>query len=249
MVLNQPNYQITCSTRRALAPGFAAQILATCRVSLNARAEQLSVLDVGCGYGHTSLELAKRCQSVTAIDTCDSFVNFVRHLQAQSAVPNLRIRQQSITELDDRECYDLVVLDNTLEHVAEQELALERISVALRVGGVIYIVVPNKLWPIEVHYGLPFLSCLPLRWANLYLKLTGRGTDYTDACYAPTYFRIRRLLRNRPELSYQFVTPADISVAALGRSLHYRVGVAALRRCRWLWVISKLFLIVARRER
>ena len=235
--------------RALLAHGFATQILETCRPYLNHDGHGLSVLDVGCGYRHVSLELAKRCRLVTAIDACQSFVEFATNLQRESGVANLQIRQQSIADLDDRGCYDLVVFDNTLEHIADQKLALERASTALTVGGVMYLVVPNKLWPMEVHYGLPFLSYLPLRWANLYLRATGRGTDYSDASYAPTYFRLRRLLRSHPELSYRFGIPADISLASMGRSLHYRIGVAALRRCRWLWVVSKVFLIIARRER
>jgi len=30
-----------------------------------------------------------------------------------------------------------------------------------------------------------------------------------------------------------------------GGSWHYRWGVAAIRRCPWLWAISKAFLVIA----
>ena len=109
---------------------------------------------------------------------------------------SLEIRTSSVYEMDDAGCYDLVVLDNVLEHLPDEPReALELLSRSLRPGGAIYILVPSKLWPIEVHYYLPFLSYLPLRLANWYLRLTGPGSDYTDASYAPTYFGLKRLLR------------------------------------------------------
>ena len=96
-----------------------------------------------------------------------------------------------------------------------------------------------------MHYRLPFLSYLPLRAANAYLRLTGRGTNYTDASYAPTHWSLARAFRRRPELRWRYVTPADLALTTLGAAWHYRLGVAALGRFPWLWVISKVFLLVA----
>jgi hypothetical protein len=91
---------------------------------------------------------------------------------------------------------------------------------------------------------LPFLSYLPLSLANRYLRWTGRGTDYTDASYAPTYWRLNRLLRARPELEYHYVLPADVALTTAGGSWLYRTGIAAIRRWPALWAISKAFLVI-----
>jgi hypothetical protein len=122
---------------------------------------------------------------------------------------------------------------------------LEKISQALRPGGAAFLLMPNRLWPMEVHYHLPFLSYLPLPLANRYLRLTGRGTDYTDASYARTYWKLNRLLRARPELEFRYMLPADISLATGGGAWHYRFGAAAIARCPWLWAISKALLVIA----
>jgi len=238
-------YRTMLDTRGARARDFARQILATCRPHLPADREHLDVLDVGSGYGHTAVELARTCRRVVGIEPSTELVAFARALKADCGTDNLEFRQQGIDELTDRSCYDLVVLDNVFEHLPDQPLALEKIAACLRPGGVAFILVPNKLWPVEVHYHLPFLSYLPLRLANAYLRLSGRGRDYRDASYAPTYRRLRRLLAARPELSYRFVLPADVSLAMAGRSWHYRLGVAAIRRWPWLWAISKAFLVIA----
>jgi SAM-dependent methyltransferase len=168
-----------------------------------------------------------------------------QRIVADSGVHNVELRPQPVEELDDAALFDLVVLDNVLEHLPRQHQALTAMVRALRPGGVLYIVVPNKLWPLEVHYRLPFLSYLPLPLANRYLRLTGRGTDYADASYAPTYGRLVRLLRSSGGLDVHFVLPADLSLTQTGNALHYRVGAALLRRMPLLWRISKAFLVVA----
>lgn len=246
-MIERPSYdqgeQAMLEQRAPKAVAFAKQILDTARPFLPQR--PLRVLDVGCGYGHTALELARHCASVVGIEPFESLAGHALQLQRSEQLANLEFRHQSIYDLPDRDRFDLVVLDNVFEHLPDQARALEILSGALRDGGVMYLLMPNKLWPIEVHYHLPFLSYLPVPLANRYLKLTGRGEDYTDASYAPTYFRLRKLLGARSELSYQFVLPADLSLSASGAALHYRMGVAAIKRVPWLWAVSKAFLVIA----
>ncbi len=224
---------------------FAQQIIETTRPFLALPPEQLCVLDVGSGYGHTAAALARRCRSVVGIEPSDPLHDFAVQSYASSGLPNLEFRCQTAASLTESEQYDLVVLDNVLEHVPDQVGTLSTIARALKPGGVLYLLVPNKLWPIEPHYALPLLSYLPLPLANRYLRATGRGSDYTDASYAPTYFGLNRLLRECSEFSFQYVLPADIALAAGGGSWKYRLGVASIRRCRWLWIISKALLVVA----
>jgi hypothetical protein len=54
-------------------------------------------------------------------------------------------------------------------------------------------------------------------------------------------------LKAQAELTFEYVVPADVTLATSGRAWHYRLGVAALRRLPWLWAISKALLVVARK--
>ena len=119
---------------------------------------------------------------------------------------------------------------------------------ALRPGGVLYLLAPNRVWPLEVHYGLPFLSWLPLPIANQYLRWTGRGTDYSDACYAPTYRGFAKEMRAYPELVWQCVLPGDPTATKAGAPVRCRTGMWLLRRYLWMWSISKALLVVAVKE-
>jgi 2-polyprenyl-3-methyl-5-hydroxy-6-metoxy-1,4-benzoquinol methylase len=230
--------------RGPLARNFARQILETTAPFLPAPRKDLRVLDIGCGYGHTALELARECGYVVGLEPSTELVATAAGLKSATGVDNIEFRAGGIYELSDDASYDLVILDNVLEHLSDQARALEIISHCMKDRGVLYILVPNKLWPIEVHYRLPFLSYLPLSLANVYLRMSGRGTDYTDASYAPSYFGLKRLLKARKEWSFHFVLPADVSLAAAGPKWHYRLGVGLIRRIPALWVISKAFLVV-----
>jgi SAM-dependent methyltransferase len=224
----------------AAAERFAGQVLVTTAPDLPKHVSQLDVLDVGSGYGFQAAELAKVCRSVTGIEPMEDLHSVAITMQAD----NLRFWNSGVEELDEVEAFDLVVLDNVYEHLPDQRGAFRRIDRALRPGGVVYLLMPNRAWPREVHYGLPFLSWLPLPVANRYLRWSGRGAEYTDASYARTLFTIRRQL-NEVGWDWELRLPGDPTATHLGAPWHYRIGMALLHRVPAMWVISKSFLIVA----
>lgn len=78
--------------------------------------------------------------------------------------------------------FDVVVSNHVIEHVGDarqQSRHLEELARVLRPGGVGYLAVPCRWMLVEPHYRLPFLSWLPQRAADLYVRLAGKG-DYYD---------------------------------------------------------------------
>jgi SAM-dependent methyltransferase len=226
--------------RFQLAEAFARQIMATTAPWLSGPAEDLDVLDLGSGYGDTAAELAKHFRWVEGIEPTSRLVKTAR---ATHHLDNVRFRQGGVEDLDDVEKFDLVVLDNVYEHLPDHATGLTRIAHALRPGGVLYLLTPNRLWPIEAHYRLPFLAWLPLPLAHRYLRITRRGKDYTDASYAPTSWSLAREL-DKVGFEWRFVLPGDPYAVRMGGP-HYQLGMAMLRRWPQLWAISKSLLVVA----
>ncbi len=222
----------------------ARQILETTRAFRAAANAEVVALDAGCGYAHNAVALARVCRRVVAIEPSRDLYERARAVVAESGRTNIELRHAGIEDVTDESTFDLVILDNVFEHLPDQPRALETIARALKPAGALYVLVPNKLWPVEAHYGLPFLSYLPLPVANRYLRLTRRGTDYTDASYAPTYGRLTALLR-RAGFRAHFVVPEDLSLTQEGAALHYRIGAAVLKRAPGLWRFAKGFLVVA----
>lgn len=241
-----PAYLHAFASREAKAAGFAEQILDLTARFVSKPASELDVLDVGSGQGHITLALAGRCRRVVGIEPSLALFEQAVGLLRETTMTNLQFRRAGVEEIDDIEAFDLIVLDNVFEHLQDQQSALRRLRQALRPGGAIYILTPNKLWPVEAHYGLPFLSWLPLPLANRYLRWSGRGTDYEDASYAPTYGRLCSLL-SAENLRWEFVLPATLTNTSGGDAFHYRLGVALIRRFPSLWRICKGFLVVAQK--
>jgi len=246
---NRPGYDIhrpMQEHRAARAKGLVDQALTACEHFLLEDTSELTLIDVGCGYGHTSSEYAKRFKTVVGLEP--SLPLYQEASRLTQNVHNVTVRHSRAELLEENSVYDVVILDNVLEHIEQQYQSIENIVRAMRPGGVAYIVVPNKWWPIEVHYGLPFLSYLPLSMANWYLRLSGRGKDYRDASYAPSYFSLRRMLRKISNIDFQFIVPEDVSTALLGQTFHYRLGVWLLRRFPVLWPLSKIFVVVIKKD-
>ncbi|MFV0442172.1 MAG: class I SAM-dependent methyltransferase [Planctomycetaceae bacterium] len=236
------------TSRSPRARQFAEQILCTCAPFLPKQPDELNVLDVGCGYGATSLALSERCRSVTGIDPSATMISSALKARDAAGCQGVDFQRAGVMDFRPHGVFDLIVLDNVFEHLPDQRRALERIADWLASGGVCFLLTPNKLWPIEAHYRLPGLSYLPLAWANRYLRWSGRGTDYEDCSYAPTYGGLKRLCHNLPGVTAEFALPANMSLTTRGNVLSYRLGAWLLRKCSGFWWVSKSLLVVLRKD-
>src|ERR1700743_2586508 len=126
----------------ALQAAMAQEVLALLRDRL--RGDE-RVLDVGCGNGKVTREIATLVPrgSVVGVDASAKMVEFARAASADGGEgdgtpANLRFEVMDGRRLTFREEFDLVVSFNALHWIAEeeQELALRGILAALKPGGV-----------------------------------------------------------------------------------------------------------------
>lgn len=134
-----------------------------------------SVLEVGCGSGviaSTLSELGGDSLEVCAVDVVDN----------RMTSSGFRFQLVQGTTLPyESQVFDLVITNHVIEHVgdqAEQLRHLGEIHRVLRPDGCVYLAVPNKWRIVEPHYRLPFLSWLPQRTADRYVRSLRRGTHY-----------------------------------------------------------------------
>ncbi len=95
------------------------------------------VLDVGCGDGRVTAEIAAHVPrgSVLGVDASPAMIDFARAHAAGPAHPNLAFEVRDARELGFHAEFDLVVSFNALHWVIEQGKALSSIHAALRPGG------------------------------------------------------------------------------------------------------------------
>jgi SAM-dependent methyltransferase len=92
------------------------------------------------------------------------------------------------------ECFDVIVMNQVIEHVADQGEVLREASRILRVGGALYIACPNYLRFYEPHYKIRWFPLLPKRLGRLYLRLRGRSSAMLDQITYTTNARLKELL-------------------------------------------------------
>jgi ubiquinone/menaquinone biosynthesis C-methylase UbiE len=147
----------------------------------------LTVADIGCSQGYIADELALAgATRVYGVDidvpglavAHDRFGERVRFVCA--AGERLPFADSSL---------DVAVLNHIYEHVVDADAVIADLRRVLKPDGVLYLGLGNRLGVIEPHYRLPFLSYLPPRAADRYVRAFGRADHYYER------FRTRRGLQ------------------------------------------------------
>jgi SAM-dependent methyltransferase len=194
--------------------------------------EHARILDIGCGLGVYVRKFREFSDAVCGID-----IDPKRLLEGARTTPGLMLAVGE--HLPYRSgTFDVIVLNEVIEHVADDRATLAEAMRILRDGGRIVIYAPNRLYPFETHgvylgkrfvFGnIPFINWLPTPLRN---RLVPHARAYTKG-------GIRRLYRGLPAdvLAETYVYPGFDNIIArrkrLGavlRSLLYRAERTPLR--------------------
>lgn len=113
------------------------------------------VLDIGCGNGNISYQLAKSGFTVTGMDISeDAIAEAKRNYQ----LPNLEfiaVRAEDIGTFRDTK-FDALICSEVIEHLSEPEKLTMVFSKYLNPGGIVAVTVPNGFGPREVLITKPF---------------------------------------------------------------------------------------------
>lgn len=139
---------------------------------------QSKLLDVGSSTGIIDSVLAQKFGEVWGIDIDKVGISFAKkefrktnlHFEVGSAL-DLRFKDNS---------FDVVICTHVYEHVDDPKKLFKEIYRVLRPGGICYFAAINALWPMEPHYNLLFLSWLPKKVANCYVRLFGKADKYYE---------------------------------------------------------------------
>jgi len=166
-------------------------------LDLNEHSEGGRLLEVGTGSGGIAYYFARHAHAVwdvVAVDVVDN-----RQLNE-----GYEFRLIGGCELPfPSENFDVVISNHVVEHVGDkraQLLHLKELRRVLRPDGRGYLAVPNRWMLVEPHYRLPFLSWLPSRLADAYVRRSGKGPVYD--CRPLTVDTLEPMLR---EAGFEFV--------------------------------------------
>jgi SAM-dependent methyltransferase len=116
----------------------------------------MTVLEMGCGTGSFTRELARSGADVVAIDVSPELLEIAR---ADCSAPNVQYQIQNAYALSYSEgVFDSVVGSSVLHHL-EIEAAIRDIYRVLKPGGTIYFTEPNMLNPqIAIQKNIPWIK-------------------------------------------------------------------------------------------
>ena len=116
----------------------------------------MKVLELGCGTGYFTRELARSGADIVAVDVSPELLEIAR---ADCAAPNVRyeIQNACVMSYDDA-VFDSVVGSSVLHHLEVKE-ALQEIYRVLKSGGTLYLTEPNMLNPqIAIQKNVPWVK-------------------------------------------------------------------------------------------
>ncbi|MDO8503215.1 MAG: class I SAM-dependent methyltransferase [bacterium] len=149
------------------------------------------VLDVGSGVGITLSFIAQAFPNSTGCDIDKEAIRATRRILKEVGVkaPVIVYEGRRLPFSDNS--FDIVTSIEVIEHVEDPDRMLREIWRVLKPDGILHITTANKWWPYEPHFKLLFLSYLPARLADLYVKLSGRG-DHYEKIRLPSYDQFKR---------------------------------------------------------
>jgi SAM-dependent methyltransferase len=95
-----------------------------------------SVLDLGCGAGHTALALAPNAAQIIALDVTPEMLEVAQQLAGARGITNISFRRGDATVLPfAAESFDLVTSRYSAHHYSDPAKAIDEVARVLRRGG------------------------------------------------------------------------------------------------------------------
>jgi SAM-dependent methyltransferase len=205
------------------------------------------ILDAGCGPGVFVYEMASRFpdSTITGIDIDQERLSRNRIIAEKSGLPNCRFQDQSVTDADFENEFDLVITLDNLEHIEEDDLALSKLFNVLKPGGDIIIHVPGyRRRTAWFGWRVNFDVLGHVRPGYTKEQISGKAVTAgfeVSECYS-TYSWIETMTSSisysvtkaemKNKLIYAAIFPALLAFSWLGKNIRPNEGAGVLVRAR-----------------
>ena len=123
--------------------------------------KRLKVLDVGCGTGNISLEVAELGCEVLGIDLDKESIEYANK---RNTLKNCKFKVANAQDLDLKEKFDVIIASEVLEHLKHPENLVDFVNKNLKKEGFLFLSIPNGFGPSEI-------SVTPRRVVGRILKM------------------------------------------------------------------------------
>ena len=202
-----------------------------------------AILDAGCGRAVFSYLLARKFPGakVLGVDTDAEQLRINETVARSAHIDNMRFARQDVAALPyDRE-FDMVLSVDNIEHVKNDQLALESLAQALKPGGRLYLHVPalERRWfffAFKTNFDVPGHFRPGYTLAEIRAKIQATGLQVVKAYY--TYGWLENISNNisywitraeaKNKIVYALLFPLINFMAWLGRNSRPQKGAGVL---------------------
>lgn len=163
------------------------------RLLLDYFEKDANILDVGSSQALTFGYLAQAFPTAIGVDTDRKAIKTGNRRLNKLKLRNKIIWYDGKKLPFESSSFDGIVASEVFEHVDNQDGFVKELSRVLKKNGKLIITAPNKFYPIECEFHLPFLSYLPKNIADCYVRFSKKGTSY-DHINHPTYRRFSEIV-------------------------------------------------------
>jgi SAM-dependent methyltransferase len=156
-------------------------------------------LDLGCSTGIFSDHFSEFASEFYGIDY-DKTALF--HSPKKPASNTTFINGDAMGLPFKNDSFDRIICAQVYEHVPNDLKLFSEIYRTLKPGGYVFFSGPNKTYPIEPHYFLPFLHWLPEKFADRYLQILKKGDHYYER--SRSYADLKRRLSSFFIIDFSF---------------------------------------------
>lgn len=163
----------------------------TIKILKKYKGRKARLLDCGIGIGLSLYYLSQYFDESVGVETDKaSFEIAEKQFKKLRCKAKLKLYDGKKLPFPDN-YFDLITSMEVWEHAKDTRIMLKEIQRVLKPDGILHITTANKLWPIEPHYKLPFLSYLPYNIADWYVRVTKRAPCYHDI-HLPLYGEFKK---------------------------------------------------------
>ncbi len=141
------------------------------------------VLDAGSGEGGLVVALNLRGCMAAGADIKEDNIRISKLRARLEGLPeNIFIHCDASGLPFEDGFFDMVIMNEVLEHVADVQATMKEVARVLKEGGLFFARVPNALWPFEGHVNLWFPHWLPSPLRRSYVRLFRPRKGY-ESCF------------------------------------------------------------------
>jgi len=186
----------------------------TSQILLEHKKSNAKLLDVGSGLGLTFAYVCQKFENSIACEVDAESAKATCELLEALGLKRKVIKYNGKKLPFPDNAFDIVTSIEVIEHADNAKQMLSEIARVLKPDGILHITTANKWWPYEPHFKLFFLSYLPAKWADRYVRLSGRGKSYENI-RLPSYDSFLKMVS-------QYFVVNDITLEIIKRYKKYK---------------------------